>query len=153
MREAAKKITEQLVESLTRPFRPFKLRELPVKASLTLYESEQFTLPGSFDKTAIDSLKYDHSSHFTCKLECMAPITAFKLFTLAFVCSQPHDSFICWRKLQSPATHGRLVRSVNLHHHHHRLGIYWQHPHFRGDLHQPTPSQNRQHVHRQSCRQ
>ena len=57
MREAAKKITEQLVESLTRPFRPFKLRELPVKASLTLYEYEQFTLPGSFDKTAIDSLK------------------------------------------------------------------------------------------------
>ena len=72
MREAAKKITEQLVESLTRLFRPFKLRELPVKASLTLYECEQFTLPGSFDKTAIDSLKYDHSSHFTCKPESPA---------------------------------------------------------------------------------
>ena len=145
------------MQSLTHPFRPFKLRELPVKRSYEqkqLYESEQFTLLGSFDKTAIDSLKDDLSAHFTCKPESPAkPIAAFKLFTLAFVRSQPHDSFICWRKLQFPATHGRVVRSVNLHHHHHRLGIYWQHPHFRGDLHQPTPSQNRQHVHRQSCRQ
>ena len=72
---SCQKVTEQLVQSVTHPFRPFKLRELPVKRSYEqkqLYECEQFTLLGSFDKTAINSLKDDLSAHFTCKPESPA---------------------------------------------------------------------------------
>ena len=46
---SCQKVTKQLVESPTRPFRLFKLRELPEKRSYeqkTLTGCEQFTLPG-----------------------------------------------------------------------------------------------------------
>ena len=72
---SCQKVTEQLVESLTRPFRLFKLRELPEKRSYEqkkLTGCEQFTLLGSLDKTTIDSLKDDLSAHFTCYLESPA---------------------------------------------------------------------------------